>query len=94
MKTEFTVCIFRSEVGLSRIPIINMADLGNSRLHYVGKGLLPTVNVQNLDQFRAAVPTTPSADYAWAIYGQLKIGAAGRYSLCITSDDGYGLMNC
>ena len=65
-----------------------MADVGNSRLHFVGKGKLNVINVQNSGQFQAAVPSTPPADYAWAIYGELKIEKAGNYKMCITSDDG------
>jgi hypothetical protein len=44
--------------------------------------------MRNLGQIRSIVSGIPDANYAWAIYGQLKIGIAGRYNLCITSDDG------
>jgi hypothetical protein len=84
----FTVCMFRSEVGLSQIPSIGQSDTGTNRLYYVGKGHLPVVNFDNLEQIRKAVPNTPDVNYAWAIYGQLVIGAGGSYNLCITSDDG------
>lgn len=87
--TSFTLCMFRSDVGLGSIPRIGQADSGNSRLHFIGKGRLEVVNLNSLEQFRSAVPGVPGADYAWAIYGQLKIGTAGSYKLCITSDDGY-----
>ena len=85
---KFSICVFRSDVGLNRIPAINLADSGGSRLHFVGKGALKVVNLHNLGQFRRAVPNTPSENYAWAIYGRLRIRKAGSYTLCITSDDG------
>lgn len=86
--SQFTICMFRSRSGLGSIPAINKAGRGSSNLEFVGKGRLPVVDINNLGQFRAAVPGTPGANYAWAIYGQLRIGTAGRYLLCITSDDG------
>lgn len=86
--TKFTVCMFRSDVGLSSIPRIGQADSGNSRLHFIGKGDLSVININNVDQLRSSVRGVPESNYAWAMYGQLKIGAAGRYTLCITSDDG------
>jgi hypothetical protein len=70
-------CVFRSEVGLSHIPSIGQADLGTNRLWYVGKGCLPVVNFDTLDQIRSAVPSTPDVNHAWAIHGQLVIGAGG-----------------
>jgi hypothetical protein len=87
-KIGFTICMFRSDIGLNKIPRVQKADVGNSRLHFIGKASLSTVNLHNLGQFRAAVSSTPSADYAWAIYGRLVIGSAGLYNMCITSDDG------
>jgi hypothetical protein len=86
--TQFTVCMFRSDVGLSSIPNIQAADQGSSRLHYVGKGKVPSINFDSFEQFRTVVSGIPSADYAWAISGQLKIQNAGTYTLCISSDDG------
>ena len=62
--------------------------LFRSNLEFVGKGRLDSVDLHRLGEFRAAVPGTPDANYAWAIYGQLRIGSSGRYTLCITSDDG------
>jgi hypothetical protein len=85
---EFTVCMFRSEVDLTRLPAFGNADTGKNRLYFIRKGKMPSVNVRDLTQFRKYVPQTPDANYAWVIYGQLKIGIAGSYTLCITSDDG------
>ena len=85
----FTVCMFRSEVFLSKIPSFREADTGLNRLYFVGKGQLPVVNLRDLDQFRAVIQNTPSVNYAWSIYGNLNIGVAGAYTLCIESDDGF-----
>lgn len=87
--SQFTICMFRSGVGLESIPAINKAGRSSSNLEYLGKGRLSVVDLNSLGQFRAAVSATPDANYAWAIYGQLWIGVPGTYSLCITSDDGY-----
>ncbi len=84
----FTVCMFRSEVDLSRLPDFGKADTGKNRLYYIRKGKMPSVNVWDLNQFRKYVPGTPDANYAWVIYGQLQIAIPGSYTLCITSDDG------
>jgi hypothetical protein len=86
--SQFTVCIFRSSVGLGSIPKIAMADSGSGPLSFVGKGRMSVVDVHDVGQFRSAVARTPDVNYAWAIYGQLMIGVSGRYRLCITSDDG------
>jgi hypothetical protein len=87
-ETQFTVCMFRSDVGLSSTPDIPAADQGSSRLHYVGQGKAASINFNSFEQFRTVVSGIPRADYAWAISGQLKIGNPGSYTLCITSDDG------
>ncbi len=84
----FTLCMFRSEVFLSRIPSLREADTGLNRLYFVGKGQLPVVDLHELEQFRAVIPNTPTVNYAWSIYGNLNIGVAGVYTLCIESDDG------
>lgn len=86
--SQFTVCVFRSEVSIGQIPAFGQADTGLNRLYYVGKGRLSTVNVHDLGQFRSIIRNTPDVNFAWAIYGTLKIGTAGTYMLCITSDDG------
>ncbi len=86
---DFTVCMFRSEVDLSRLPEFGNADTGKNRLYFIRKATMHSVNVWDVNQFRKVVPSTPEANYAWVIYGQLKIGIAGSYTLCITSDDGY-----
>jgi hypothetical protein len=88
VQTQFTMCLFRSELGLGQIPSIGKADTGQNRLYYVGKGSLPVVQLDNLEQIRNIVPNTPDVNYAWAIYGQLVIKTKGSYNLCITSDDG------
>ena len=92
--SQFTVCMFRSSVGLGSIPRISQADSGSGPLSFVGKGRLSVIDVHGIGPFRDAVPRTPDWNYAWAIYGQLMIGSAGRYTLCITSDDGSGLGFC
>ena len=84
----FIMCMFRSEIFLGSIPKIGQADSGINRLYYVGQSKISSVNFRELGQFRAAVPSTPDANYAWAVMGTLKIGVAGSYSLCIESDDG------
>jgi hypothetical protein len=86
---DFTVCMFRSEVDLSRLPEFGNADTGKNRLYFIRKATMHSVDVWNVNQFRKVAPSTPEANYAWVIYGQLKIGIAGSYTLCITSDDGY-----
>ena len=85
---QFTMCMFRSEVYLGRIPEIGLADTGANRLYFAGRGDIPVVDMHSLADFRIPVPATPEVNYAWAIYGRLLIGTAGRYSLCIISDDG------
>ena len=85
----FTMCMFRSEIGLDRIPKLRDADKGVRKLYFAGKGHLPVVDMHSLLAFKDYVASTPAANYAWAIYGQLKIAAEGVYSLCISSDDGY-----
>ena len=87
-QSQFTICMFRSEVGLSQIPSIGQADTGSNRLYYAGQGKIPVVNLDNLEQIRHIVPNTPDAHYAWAIFGQLVVQKSGSYNLCITSDDG------
>ena len=84
----FGLCIFRSEVELSRTPAFGDADTGKNHLYFVGKAQIPSVDVNDLSQFRKYIPLTPDANYAWAIYGQLLVGTAGSYTLCIISDDG------
>jgi hypothetical protein len=86
--SQFTVCMFRSEVSLGRIPALGQADSGVNRLYYIGKGRVPVVDLHNVEQFRVAVRGTPDINYAWAIYGQLQVSVGGSYTLCIISDDG------
>ncbi len=86
---KFTLCMFRSEISIGKIPALGQADTGSNRLYFVGKGRLPVVDVHNVDQFRVTIPGTPETNYAWAIYGKLMIDVSGIYSLCIISDDGY-----
>ena len=86
--SRFTICMFRSEVGLGSIPRLGDADNGISRLYFEGKGRLPVVDLHDYRAFRQYVADVSDSNYAWAIYGQLKIAAEGSYSLCISSDDG------
>ena len=86
--SSFVVCIFRSNKGLGSIPSLGSADSDGSALRFVGKGSLPVVDVRSSDDFRKAVAKTPNENYAWGIIGQLRVHAAGSYSLCIESDDG------
>ena len=90
--TSFTMCMFRSEVGLSQIPTLADADTGMNRLYYLGKGTMPTINLRDYNQFQSVVPNVPDANYAWVIYGSIKIVTEGSYDLCITSDDGSRLF--
>jgi hypothetical protein len=85
---EWSMCVFRSEVGLDQIPTFGEADTGLSRLYFVGKNNIPAVDIHDLTSFRQYVPSTPLSNYAWTMYGTLVIAAAGDYTLCITSDDG------
>lgn len=89
-ETQFTMCVFRSEVWLGSTPRMSDADNGRSRLYFVGKSKVPVIDMHRLEAFRSYVPATPSVNYAWAIYGRLRIGKAGSYQLCISSDDGWG----
>jgi hypothetical protein len=88
----FFICMFRSEVWLSVTPSFNIADTGLSRVYFVGKAEVPTIDLRDYNAFRAAVPAVPDVNYAWAIYGNLPIASAGQYKLCITSDDGSKLF--
>ena len=86
--TMWTVCTFRSEVGLTSIPSIHSADTGIGRIYFIGKGTMPLIDITSQSQFLRAVPFTPDINFAWAIFGKLVIGTAGQYQLCISSDDG------
>ena len=86
--SSFTICMFRSEVFMWSIPAVNRADDGKSRLYFAGKAQLSVVDMHQVSGFRQYVPNTPESNYVWVIYGQLKIGVAGTYTLCISSDDG------
>jgi hypothetical protein len=88
----FTMCMFRSEVGITTIPTMADADTGMNRLYYIGQGTMPTVNLRDLNIFRSVVPNIPDRDYAWTIYGNIRITTPGSYDLCITSDDGARLF--
>ena len=83
-----TLCMFRSVGDLARIPSLASADQGWNRLYFVGKAKIPSIDFWSLEHFRRSLPQTPDANYAWAMYGTLQIGAAGSYTMCITSDDG------
>jgi hypothetical protein len=85
--SQFSICMFSSATGLDRTPRIGDA-VASGKLLFVGKGSMPAVDMSRLETFREYVPKTPNANYAWAINGVLQIGLAGRYNLCITSDDG------
>lgn len=85
---EWSLCVFRSEVGLDQIPTFGEADTGLSRLYFVGKNSIPTIDLHDWGTFRQYVPSTPQTNYAWSIYGSLVIAAGGDYNLCISSDDG------
>ena len=86
--SQFTICMFRSEIGLGSIPALGRADTGSNRLYYVGKGFLSIVDMHTLMAFREYVSATPDSNYAWAIYGKVVILNGGSYNLCISSDDG------
>jgi hypothetical protein len=86
--SKFSICIFRSEVFLSSFPALRDADTGSNRLYFAGKGKIPVMDMHDLLAFRSYVPATPDINYAWAIYGQLKVSKQGSYEFCISSDDG------
>jgi hypothetical protein len=75
-------------VHLGLIPYFGGADTGENRLYFVGRGKLPVVDMHSLLDFRQYVSTTPSTNYAWVIFGELKVNRGGEYTLCISSDDG------
>ena len=57
-------------------------------LDYKGKATVPYIRYANLNDFRSDIKATPSSNYEWAIYGNLKVKTAGKYKFCTTSDDG------
>ena len=57
-------------------------------LDYKGKATVPYIQYSNLNDFRQDIKSTPSSNYEWAIYGNLKVKRAGKYKFCTTSDDG------
>jgi hypothetical protein len=85
--SKFNVCIFKSEVGLGATPRIGDA-FATKALSFVGKGQLAVIDIHDVSAFRQCASDTPSSNYAWAIYGGLKIFKEGNYNLCISSDDG------
>jgi hypothetical protein len=86
--SQFTVCMFQSNVGLSLTPRIGDAVALN-KLQYLGKGQITVIDMHDVSNFRQIAPNTPDSNYVWAIYGSLKIIKEGTYNLCISSDDGY-----
>ncbi len=84
---QFTVCMFRSNVGLSLTPRIGDA-VALKNLEYLGKGQITVIDMHDVSNFREIAPNTPDSNYVWAIYGSLKIIKEGTYNLCISSDDG------
>jgi hypothetical protein len=86
--SQFTICMFRSEIGLGVIPKLGLANTGTNRLYYVGQNKLSIVDMHSLTAFQAYVPATPDSNYAWAIFGKAVITNGGSYNLCISSDDG------
>jgi hypothetical protein len=85
--TKFTICMFRSNSWISRVPRIGDA-VTTQMLSYLGKAAIPAVDIDDLQTFRALVPSTPNQNYAWAIFGKLQISSPASYKLCISSDDG------
>ena len=57
-------------------------------LDYKGEAKVPYIQYANLNDFRSDIKATPSSNYEWAIYGNLKVKRAGSYKFCTTSDDG------
>ena len=96
--SSWTLCTFRSEIGLGVIPQIALADTGVNRLYYIGKAKVPVVDLHDPLDFRSYVPATPDYNLAWVFYGNLVVKLAGAYNLCVNSDDGtklyvnFGLM--
>ena len=84
----FTLCVFRSEVAMSQIPLFGDADTGESRIYFVGKAPVPVVDMHDRLNFRQYVHATPDTNYAWVIFGALQLMNSGQYKLCISSDDG------
>jgi hypothetical protein len=84
----FSICVFRSEISLRRIPLFGDADTGENRIYFVGKGTLPVVDMHRRLNFRQYVDDTPKANYAWVIFGELRLRSGGQYKVCVSSDDG------
>uniref|UniRef100_A0A7S0EYP9 PA14 domain-containing protein n=1 Tax=Hanusia phi TaxID=3032 RepID=A0A7S0EYP9_9CRYP len=57
-------------------------------LNFVQDGKTAFIDFHDLEDFRSAVPNTPSYNYVWAIYGNLDVQKAGTYTFCTISDDG------
>lgn len=90
---QFTICMFRSEIGLGTMPKLGLANTGKNRLYYIGKNSLSIVDLHTLMAFREYIPAIPDTNYAWAIYGKVVITNGGSYTLCISSDDGLILLS-
>ena len=66
----------------------SMSDANWRFLNYVGKARIREVQFSSDREFRRAIPATPGSNYAWVIYGKVKIRGGGKYQFCSTSDDG------
>ena len=73
---------------MSQIPLFGDADTGENRIYFVGKGKMPVVDMRRRLNFRQYVDDTPKAQYAWVIFGELRLRNGGQYQICVSSDDG------
>jgi hypothetical protein len=78
--------IFRGPTGMSSTP-------DSSGLSVIGTNVVKRIRFHNDHQFRVyGVRGTPNANYVWSFLGTLNVKEAGRYKLCIKSDDGSKLF--
>jgi len=66
----------------------SMADASWKYLDYVGKAEIREVQLSSDRDFRKAIAKTPGSNYAWVIYGKVRVKQGGKYQFCTTSDDG------
>lgn len=66
----------------------SMADANWKWLNYVGEAEIREVQLSNGHDFRRKISKTPHSNYAWVIYGKVKVTGGGKYQFCTTSDDG------
>ncbi|EKX37532.1 hypothetical protein GUITHDRAFT_144953 [Guillardia theta CCMP2712] len=79
--SKWTMYLYKASSYLSRVP-----DM--SSLQFVDKATISTVYFGDLNDLRRIIPSCPEGNYAWAVYGKVRVTEEGSYSFCSTSDDG------